>query len=327
MDEIDVVLLIISVAIQIGAVYLSWKLIRRSTRSLPWVAVTIALLFMVLRRILSLLGASLEIEDTIAYFAAFEGLGLMISLLLFVGLLYSAQFIDHLDEVERSRESAVFMQDLLAHDIYNYNHSALTCLELLEADIENRGPKNDQLLQTLREAIIANTLLVENVRNLSKVQSGTLNPQPIKLKPLIDDAEKTVRMAYQHVPFSVEMKDIDWDAMTVQGHDILREVFINIFTNAIKHRKSHQTRVIVELKTDITEGEVLLSIKDYGKGIPDEEKETVFKRHTGGGLGLSLVRTILTTIDGLIWVEDHPEADNSKGAVFWVKMPRAVLSF
>jgi signal transduction histidine kinase len=144
---------------------------------------------------------------------------------------------------------------------------------------------------------------------------------------LIDDAEKTVQMAYQHVPFSVEMKDIDWDTMTVQGHDIMREVFINIFTNAIKHRKSHQTRVIVELKTDITEGEVLLSIKDYGKGIPDEEKETVFRRHTGGGLGLSLVRTILTAFDCLIWVEDHRGADNSKGAVFWVKMPRAVLSF
>lgn len=327
MDAIDVVLLIISVAIQIGAAYLSWRIIRRSTRSLSWVAVTIALLFMALRRVLSLLGASLEIEHSIVYFAAFEGLGLAISLLLFVGLLYSTQFIDHLDEVERSKESAVFMQDLLAHDIYNYNHSALACLELLEADIEDRGAQSDHLLQTLREAIVANTLLVENVRNLSKVQSGTLKPQPIELKPLIDDAERTVQMAYQHVPFSVEMRDIDWNTMTVQGHDILREVFINIFTNAIKHRKSRQTRVIVELKTDTTERDVVLSIKDHGKGVPNEEKETVFKQHVGGGLGLSLVRTILTTFDGSIWVEDHPGADYSKGAVFWVKMPRAVLGF
>ena len=134
-------------------------------------------------------------------------------------------------------------------------------------------------------------------------------------------------MAYQHIPFSVEMKDHDWDTMAVQGHDILREVFINIFTNAIKHRKSSQTRVIVELKTDTTERDVVLSIKDHGKGVPDEEKEAVFKRHVGGGLGLSLVRTILTTFDGLIWVENHPGADYSKGAVFWVKMPRAVFGF
>jgi len=324
-NEIDIVLLVISVVIQIGAVYLSWRLIRRSTRSLSWVAVTIALLFMVLRRVLSLLGASLEIEDSIVYFAAFEGLGLAISLLLFVGLLYSTQFIDHLDEVERSKESAVFMQDLLAHDIYNYSHSALACLELLKADIEDRGAQSNQLIGTLREAIMANTLLVENARNLSKVQSGTLKPQPIKLKPLIDDAEKTVKMAYQHVSFFAEMKDIDWDTMMVQGHDILREAFINIFANAIKHRKSRQTRVVVELRADTTEEDVVLSIKDYGKGVPDEEKETVFKRHVGGGLGLSLVRTILTTFDGLIWVEDHPGADYSKGAVFWVKMPRAVL--
>ena len=327
MNEIDIVLLIISVAIQIGAVYLSWRLIRRSTRNLPWIAVTIALLFMVLRRVISLLGVSLGIEDSIVYFAAFEGLGLASSLLLLVGLLYSTEFIEHLDEVERARESAVFMQDLLAHDIYNYNHSALACLELLEADIEDRGAQRDHLLQTLREAIVANTLLVENARNISKVQSGTLKPQPINLRPLINDAEKTVQMAYQHIPFSVEMKDIDWDIITVQGHDILREVFINIFTNAIKHRKSSQTEVIVELKTDATERDVILSIKDYGKGVPDEEKDTVFKRHVGGGLGLSLVRTILTAFDGLIWVEDHPRADYSKGAVFWVKMPRAVLGF
>ncbi len=327
MDAIDVVLLIISVAIQIGAVYLSWKLIRRSTKSLPWVAVTVALLFMVLRRILSLLGESLEIDDAIEYFIAFEGLGLAISLLLFIGLFYSAEFIEHLDEVEKAKESAVFMQDLLAHDIRSYNHSALACLELLEADIEDGGAQSDRFIGVLREAVMANTLLVENVRNLSKVQSGTLNPQPINLKPLIDDAEKTVQMAYQHIPFSVEMKDIDWDTMTVQGHDILREVFINIFTNAIKHRKSSQTKVIVELKIDVAEGDVLLSIKDYGKGVPDEKKEAVFKRHTGGGLGLSLVRTILTAFDGLIWVENHPGANNLKGTIFWMKLPRAVLGF
>jgi len=326
-SEIDIILLISSVVIQIGAVFLSWRLIKRSARSLPWIAVTIALLFMVLRRVMSLLGSSLEIENSIAYFATFEGLGLAISLLLFIGLFYSAEFIEHLDEVERAKESAIFMQDLLAHDIYNYNHSALACLELLEANTEDIGAQSAHLIGILREAIMANTLLVENARNLSKVQSGTLKPQPIKLKPLIDDAEKTVKMAYQHIPFSLEMKDIDWDTLTVQGHDVLREVFINIFTNAIKHRKSHQTRVIVELKVDVTEGDVLLSIKDYGKGVPDEEKETVFKRHVGGGLGLSLVRTILTTFNGLIWVENHPRADYSKGTVFWVKMPRAVLGF
>lgn len=163
MNEIDIVLLIISVVIQIGAAYLSRRLIRRPTRSLPWVAVTIALLFMVLRRTLSLLGASLEIGDSIVYFAAFEGLGLAISLLLFVGLLYSTQFINHLDEVERSKESAVFVQDLLAHDINNYNHSALAYLELLEADIEGRGAQSDRFFGALREAIMANTLLVKNV--------------------------------------------------------------------------------------------------------------------------------------------------------------------
>jgi signal transduction histidine kinase len=324
-NAIDVVLLIISVAIQIGAVYLSWKLIRRSTRSLPWVAVTIALLFMVLRRVLSLLGASLEIENSIEYFAAFEGLGLAISLLLFVGLFYSTQFIDHLDEVERSKESAIFIQDLLAHDIYNYNYSALAYLELLEVDIKDGGTQRAHFIGALREAIMTNTQLVKNVQSLSKVQSGTLKPHPVKLKPLIDDAEKTVRMAYQHIPFSVEMKDLDWDAVTVQGHDILREVFINVFTNAIKHRKPHQTKVTVELEANTTEEDVVLSIKDYGKGVPDEEKETVFERHVGGGLGLSLVRTILNTFDGLIGVKNHPGEDYSKGTILWVKMPRAAL--
>jgi len=108
-SEIDIILLIISVVIQIGAVFLSWRLIKRSARSLPWIAVTIALLFMVLRRVMSLLGASLEIENSIAYFATFEGLGLAISLLLFIGLFYSAEFIEHLDEVERAKESAIFL--------------------------------------------------------------------------------------------------------------------------------------------------------------------------------------------------------------------------
>ncbi|MCJ7489252.1 MAG: sensor histidine kinase, partial [Thermoplasmata archaeon] len=64
--------------------------------------------------------------------------------------------------------------------------------------------------------------------------------------------------------------------------------------------------------------------------IPDSKKSLVFGRMSGGaegppalGLGLSIVRVIVESYHGIVWVEDRVKGDHSKGSIFRVALPMA----
>ncbi len=320
---VDVFVTVLAIICQIAAVVFSWKLIKRSKKNMPWILITFALVIMILRRSSSLVQVFLNALDPDTYSFVFEVLGLLISVLLLIGLWRSSDFIDHLDEVETGRESAVFMRDFLAHDINNHNHAILNFLELLETDIKPDDQGTTNLFEQLRVTVTASILLVENVKNLERMQSGIIETSPTRIEPLIAVAEESVQRAYQHIRFSVNTNDIEWDDMVVQGHDILSDVFLNFFMNSIKYRKPNQNEVTVELTAKIIGGMVQLTFGDTGIGIPDDQKLKVFDRHSGGGLGLSVVRNIIDLFSGSIWVTNHSGADYTKGSVFWVRLPLA----
>jgi signal transduction histidine kinase len=69
-------------------------------------------------------------------------------------------------------------------------------------------------------------------------------------------------------------------------------------------------------------------IDDNGPGIPDDMKERVFNRMqrgdtkaSGSGLGLYLVKTLVDSYGGKVWVEDRVKGDYGKGARFMVMLP------
>ncbi len=70
---------------------------------------------------------------------------------------------------------------------------------------------------------------------------------------------------------------------------------------------------------------------DNGLGIPDEQKKLIFQIDEQNknifsrlGLGLSLVKKIITTFDGSIWVEDKVKGDYRKGSNFIILLHKAV---
>ena len=101
----------------------------------------------------------------------------------------------------------------------------------------------------------------------------------------------------------------------------------NLIDNAIKYSESTDT-IDVELfeKTDV----VILSVKDKGIGIPDEEKDKIFQRFyrsekseelgiEGNGLGLSIVRSIVEEFSGKIEILNNKPT----GTIFTIKLPKS----
>ena len=105
----------------------------------------------------------------------------------------------------------------------------------------------------------------------------------------------------------------------------IRQVVVNLLTNALKYSPDTK-RVTLRLKSK--RDSVLLSIKDFGLGIPRDELKLIFnryyrtksvekKRSEGLGLGLFISNQIVKFHQGKLWVESIV----GKGSTFFVSLP------
>ena len=121
------------------------------------------------------------------------------------------------------------------------------------------------------------------------------------------------------------------DGCLVVANPLLREVFVNLIGNAIKHSEG-RVHILVRLQkvmvADMLCCEVV--VEDDGPGIPDEAKEKLLSmkrlREKGSryrGLGLILAKSLLDDFNGSITIENRVPGDYTKGARFVVMLPAA----
>jgi signal transduction histidine kinase len=115
----------------------------------------------------------------------------------------------------------------------------------------------------------------------------------------------------------------------VLATDLLRDVFVNIIGNAVKHA-NRSVNIHIALLKAFDGGREFhkVVIEDDGPGIDDEIKGKVFvrqfrnsKKAKGSGLGLYLVKKLVEDYGGRVWVEDRVAGDYTKGAKFVVMLP------
>ena len=111
---------------------------------------------------------------------------------------------------------------------------------------------------------------------------------------------------------------------------ILRQVFANLLTNALKYTAPGEApcvRIFAEA-VDSTESRVVLKVVDQGIGIDPRHHEQIFRvferlhgysRYPGSGVGLAFVRRAVDRMEGRVWVE----SEAGKGSCFCVELPKA----
>ena len=150
----------------------------------------------------------------------------------------------------------------------------------------------------------------------------TRHPEPVNLSALISaEAQRPHR-----VPVDVALPDVNaaTEPVVIPGadHELARMVS-NLVDNAARHAAT-----AVQLGLTTHDDEVRLTVDDDGPGIPSADRERVFERfvrldtsrtrdHGGSGLGLAVVRSIVTHHRGHVRVEDSPTG----GARFIVELP------
>lgn len=167
--------------------------------------------------------------------------------------------------------------------------------------------------------------LIHDLLDISKLESGQADVKlvPIRLDQLLEEIILTLQNQLREKEIELT---VTTEAKAIVGDpDLLKEVFLNLLDNAVKYTP---TGGKVMVKSRKTAGEIVVSIKDTGIGIPEESLSRIFERFYradkgrsremgGTGLGLSIVKHILERHNGRVTVE----SELGKGSEFTVALP------
>lgn len=169
------------------------------------------------------------------------------------------------------------------------------------------------------ERILGNTRrmqrIVDDLLDLSRIESGgwVPNPEPIDLRALSAEVLAAVRDAAIAKGLTLEA-EIAADASTALADaTALRQVLGNLAENAVRHTTSGAVR----LSTARDRGELIITVRDTGSGIPAKHLPRIFERFYrvdparsraagGTGLGLAIVKHLVEAHGGSVRAESAP---------------------
>ena len=215
--------------------------------------------------------------------------------------------------------------------ISNVSHELKTPVTAIRIAAENL--QEEHLNQTARftaQSIMRSvdrlTLLLGDLSELSRIESGALHLAPVRLE-LTAFLDTLIRdLQPQGSDYGVQLAlDVDAPPGAVILADPLRlhQVIENLVSNALKFSPPGGQ---VDLSVRITGQGQIWEVRDQGPGIPEAEQVRIFERFyraqaakakPGTGLGLAIVKHLCRLMGGEVTVESRP----GEGAIFRVILP------
>jgi two-component system sensor histidine kinase ChvG len=233
---------------------------------------------------------------------------------------------------QRIDATEAFAADV-AHEIKNPLASLRSALDGAER-IEDLSLRN-QLMDVAKADVQRMDRLISDISDASRVDSQLAKAkfEPIDLGDMIEQllqaredrgGDKDVTIAFARPRRTIA---------TVMGEDVrLERMLTNLIDNAVSFSPAG---AVVEISATLAEDEVVIRVSDEGPGVPEHEREAIFRRfhserppseHFGkhSGLGLAIARTIVEGHHGRIAVRDR--VDGKRGACFEIALPCAAAS-
>lgn len=213
------------------------------------------------------------------------------------------------------------------------SHELRTPVSLIRTEAElalRRSRGEAEYKESLRHILLEaerTTALIEQLLSLARADSGreTLHMQPVDLSAMLRGVVESWRQMadIRNLQFSASIADED--SFVMGDEAALRRVADILLDNAFKYTAQPGS---VELSLEKNGGRVVITVRDSGIGIPEEDKDKIFdrfyrvdkarSREQGGvGLGLAIAQWIVAQHRGSIAVESKP----GQGSVFRLELP------
>ncbi len=170
------------------------------------------------------------------------------------------------------------------------------------------------------------TDLINDLLDVTKIEEGKVEweMKPVSVAEIIKLASDITSSTFEQHGLELEC-DVEDDLPEIAGDKYrLEQVLINLFSNAIKFTEKGYIRC----RAWMINNEILISVKDTGEGISEDDQERIFEKFRqigivpkdkprGTGLGLPICKEIVNRHGGRIWVE----SESGKGSTFSFTLP------
>ncbi|HLR91962.1 MAG TPA: cell wall metabolism sensor histidine kinase WalK [Atopostipes sp.] len=174
--------------------------------------------------------------------------------------------------------------------------------------------------------------MIQDLLHLSRIDSGKseLQKELIDLTALFSQVLNRFEMLleseeYANSNYSIQKHLIDEAIFVDIDPDRITQVLDNVINNAIKYSPEGGT---IACTMAVEGSQVIITIKDEGIGIPEDDLEHIFDRFYrvdrarsramgGTGLGLAISREVIEQHDGEIWAE----SEERNGTTFYIALP------
>jgi PAS domain S-box-containing protein len=224
-----------------------------------------------------------------------------------------------LRQLEKSNDELQEYAHVVSHDLKSPLRSIYALVDWIKED--NLGKFNEETQHNL--TLIENTLekmekLISDVLSYSSIFSAEELEDKVNLNTVVNDICDIL-----FIPKHIEIK-IKTKLPTIKANGIrMQQLFQNLISNAIRY--NNKEKGLIEIDFENKEEEYLFRITDNGMGIKKEYHDKIFQmfqsltdEKDSSGIGLSIVKKIVTANGGSIWLESK----EGEGTTFYFTLKK-----
>jgi PAS domain S-box-containing protein len=191
--------------------------------------------------------------------------------------------------------------------------SALTADKLVIETVRQRLPELDRVYHHIAE---------HGERLLHLARPGPDHVDAIDLSAIVRDVAAMLRLAGKLLRVELDLALPPEPVKVTVNRTRIEQILVNLIVNAVDALGGNGT-VTIDVRRDDETGRVVCEVRDTGSGIPAEHLERIFepfyttKGEQGTGLGLPVVREIVTSYGGQLGVKSTP----GQGTTFRFDLP------
>jgi two-component system sensor histidine kinase RpfC len=264
------------------------------------------------------------------------GLGLMFSMVILP--LYVSTLLTRIQRAREAAEAANIEKtrflSTMSHEMRTPLNGIIGINDLLFATPLNLEQR--ELLKSSQGSAQLMLSLVSNILDISRIESGGLQPEHVEfdLHKLLHTTLRTLQIEADRKKLALNLSvaaDVPYRLVGSPVH--LRQVLVNLVSNALKFTEGGSVSVRVSSVPAAADARLRFEVEDTGIGIAPDALPRIFERfyqadqsitrvYGGSGLGTAISKQLAELMGGEIGVSSEP----GKGSLFWFELPLALAA-
>ena len=228
-------------------------------------------------------------------------------------------------DLDKRNESLTRINEDLDNFVHTASHDLLAPLSNIEVSIsamtemKRFDKEQDIFLDIINGSIKKFRLLIDDISNIAKIESGRIKTEMVGIDEIIDNIEWSlddkIKLSGVVIKRDLEVRHILYSKKN------FRSILFNLVNNAIKFKSNKPP--VINIHTKKIEDNLILTVEDNGLGMQKEDTEKIFEIYgrinhdiEGNGIGLYLAKKIVDAEGGKIVVESK-FGEGSKFSIYF----------